>query len=273
MDREPLRPALDPAALRAALVGTGLGWRRLDVVAETGSTNADLLAQAASGVDIDGAVLIAEHQTAGRGRQGRRWSASPRAQITMSVGVRVADIPPAAWGWLSLVAGVAVVDAVTPLLEGTGAKVGLKWPNDVLAGAPGSPGKLAGILAEVTRPVVVIGMGLNVTQARAEVDEPAATSLLDLGVSAPDRDQLVCTLLQELGGRIVAWRAARGADWQLAADYRARSLTIGSRVRAHLPGGKEIEGTATGIDDQARLCLDVEGQSVVVSAGDVVHLR
>ena len=86
-------------------------------------------------------------------------------------------------------------------------------------------------------------------------------------------DQLVRTLLRELGGRIVAWRAARGADWQLAADYRARSLTIGSRVRAHLPGGKEIVGTATGIDDQARLCLDIGGETVVVSAGDVVHLR
>ena len=74
-----------------------------------------------------------------------------------------------------------------------------------------------------------------------------------------------------MGGRRLAGRTRR--RWQLAADYRARSLTIGSRVRAHLPGGKEIEGTATGIDDQARLCLDVEGQSVVVSAGDVVHLR
>ena len=272
-DREQLRPALDPAALRAALVGTGLGWRQLDVVAQTGSTNADLLARAASGVDIDGAVLIAEHQTAGRGRQGRRWAASPRAQITMSVGVRVADIPASAWGWLSLVTGVAVVDTVAPLVEGTGAEVGLKWPNDVLAGPPGSHAKLAGILAEVTRPVVVIGLGLNVTQAPGEVDEPGATSLLDLGVPAPDRDQLVCTLLRELGGRIVAWRAARGADWQLAADYRARSLTIGSRVRAQLPGGKEISGTATGIDDQARLCLEIEGETVVVSAGDVVHLR
>ncbi|MGA7054281.1 MAG: biotin--[acetyl-CoA-carboxylase] ligase [Mycobacterium sp.] len=273
MDRDELRSPLDPAALRAALVGTGLGWRQLDVVAQTGSTNADLLARAASGVDIDGAVLIAEHQTAGRGRQGRRWSASPRAQIIMSVGVRVADVPAAAWGWLSLVTGVAVVDAVAPLLEATGVEAGLKWPNDVLAGLPGSPGKLAGILAEVTRPVVVIGVGLNVTQAPEEVDGPGATSLLDLGVPAPDRDQLVHTLLRELGERIVAWQAARGADWQLAADYRARSLTIGSRVRAHLPGGKELVGTATGIDDQARLCVEVEGRTVVVSAGDVVHLR
>jgi BirA family biotin operon repressor/biotin-[acetyl-CoA-carboxylase] ligase len=71
----------------------------------------------------------------------------------------------------------------------------------------------------------------------------------------------------------VAWRAARGADWALAADYRERSLTIGARVRAHLPGGKHIDGTASGIDDQGRLCLESGGQSSVVAAGDVVHVR
>ena len=72
MDRDSLRPPLDAAALRAELIGTGLGWRQLEVVERTGSTNADLLARATSGTDVAGAVLIAEHQTAGRGRHGRR---------------------------------------------------------------------------------------------------------------------------------------------------------------------------------------------------------
>jgi BirA family transcriptional regulator, biotin operon repressor / biotin---[acetyl-CoA-carboxylase] ligase len=268
-DRDLLRQPLNQAALRAELIGTGLGWRQLDVVEQTGSTNADLLARAASGVDVAGAVLIAEHQTAGRGRHGRGWSDSPRAQITMSVGVSVVDVPAAGWGWLSLATGVAVVDAVAPVLEAAGVQLGLKWPNDVLAGG----GKLAGILAEVAKPVVVIGLGLNVTQAPEEVDGPGATSLLDLGVPAPDRGRLVASVLRELGGRIVAWRAARGADWQLAADYRARSLTIGTRVRAQLPGGKELVGTASGVDDQGRLCLETGAETVVVSAGDVIHLR
>jgi BirA family biotin operon repressor/biotin-[acetyl-CoA-carboxylase] ligase len=273
MDRDSLRPPLDAAALRKELVGTGLGWRHLDVVEQTGSTNADLLARAAAGTDIAGTVLIAEHQTAGRGRHGRAWSASPRAQITMSVAVSVVDVPVTGWGWLPLATGVAVVDAVAPLLGGTGVELGLKWPNDVLAGPPDSKGKLAGILAEVQRPVVVIGLGLNVTQAPEDVDGPGATSLLDLGVAAPDRDQLVRAVLRELGGRIVGWQAARGADWQLAADYRARSLTIGTRVRAQLPGGKEIVGNASAIDDHGRLCLETGNETVVVSAGDVVHLR
>lgn len=266
-DREQLRAPLDQAALRAELIGTGLGWRRLDVVDETGSTNADLLARAASGDDVAGAVLIAEHQTAGRGRHGRGWSAAPRAQITMSVGVSIVDVPTAGWGWLPLATGVAVVDTVAPLLEGV--RVGLKWPNDVLAGDP--PGKLAGILAEVARPVVVIGLGLNVFRPPDGIG--GATSLLDLGVPAPDRTRLACGLLRELGRRVVAWRAARGADWALAADYRARSLTIGARVRADLPGGKEVVGTASAIDDHGRLCIESGGQTVVVSAGDVVHLR
>ncbi len=267
MDRDV--PPLDEAALRAEAIDAG--WRRLDVVARTGSTNADLLARAASGIDVGGAVLIAEHQTAGRGRHGRAWSATPGAQITMSVGVSLVDpvdIPTHTWGWLSLATGVAVVDAVSPLIKG--AKPGLKWPNDVLV--DGS--KLAGILAEVARPAIVIGLGLNVTQAPEAV--AGATSLLQLGVAAPDRQRLVGGLLRELGRRIAAWRTARGADPQLAADYRARSLTIGSRVRAQLPGGDEVVGTATGIDDQGRLRLRTDGDTVtetVISAGDVVHLR
>ena len=272
-DRDHLRRPLDAAALRAELIGTGLGWRKLDVVEETGSTNADLLARAARGNRHRRSGAHRRASDRRPGRHGRGWSAAPRAQITMSVGVSVVDVPTEGWGWLSLATGVAVVDALAPLLDGIGVRAGLKWPNDVLAGQPDSPGKLAGILAEVVRPVVVIGLGLNVTQSPEEVDGPGATSLLDLGVPAPDRDELVRRLLRELGGRIVGWRAARGADWQLAADYRARSLTIGTRVRAQLPGGKEIVGTATAVDDQGRLCVETGNETVVVSAGDVVHLR
>ena len=81
-----VRAPLDVAALRDGLVGPGMPWRQLDVVAETGSTNADLLARAEAGADIDGSVLLAEYQNAGRGRHGRQWSAPPRTQIALSVG-------------------------------------------------------------------------------------------------------------------------------------------------------------------------------------------
>src|SRR5215218_2556748 len=108
-------PPLDAASLRDEVAGAGLMWRKVDVVEETGSTNADLLARSAAGEDIAGAVLIAEHQSAGRVRHGRRWSAPPRSQLALSVGVDVSDVAPDAWGWLPLAAGVAVVDAVAEI--------------------------------------------------------------------------------------------------------------------------------------------------------------
>jgi BirA family transcriptional regulator, biotin operon repressor / biotin---[acetyl-CoA-carboxylase] ligase len=260
-------PPLDAASLRDEVAGAGLTWRKLDVVDETGSTNADLLARAAAGEDIAGAVLIAEHQTAGRGRNGRVWS-SPGAQLTMSVGVDAGGVPPDAWGWLPLATGVAVVDTVVAL---AGIEAGLKWPNDVLVHGR----KLAGILTEVApaQRFIVAGIGLNVTLRDDEVPDADVTSLRALGVAKPDRSQIVRTLLAELGTRLERWRAANGADDGLIADYRARSVTIGSAVRAILPGGDEVLGVAQSIDEQGRLHIDSDAGIVAVSAGDVVHLR
>jgi BirA family biotin operon repressor/biotin-[acetyl-CoA-carboxylase] ligase len=169
---------------------------------------------------------------------------------------------------LPLAAGVAVVDAVAAV---TGVEAGLKWPNDVLV----DDRKLAGVLAEVapSETVIVVGVGLNVTLSPEEAGDPGATSLLDLGVEAPDRDALVAGLLNELGRRVDVWRRVGGASGGLSNDYRARSLTIGNPVRATLPGGREIVGTARSIDEQGRLCIEAGGHLVAVSAGDVVNLR
>ena len=236
---------------------------RIDVVEETGSTNADLLARAAAGEDIDGAVLIAESQTAGRGRHGRSWSTPPGSQIALSAGVGVGAVPSEAWGWLPLLTGVAVVDAVAEI---AGVTAGLKWPNDVLVGS----GKLAGILAEVAAPapVVVVGLGLNVTEA----PDPVATSLALLG-AAVDRTELTEAVLSHLAARIDGWRAAGGADATLAADYRSRSVTIGNRVRASLPGDRTVDGVAADIDEVGRLRIDTGEEVLTVSAGDITHLR
>ena len=154
----PHRPALDVDGVRHELVGVGRALKRLDVVQTTGSTNADLLARHGAGEDIDGAVLIAEHQTAGRGRNGRSWSTPPRSQIALSVGIAAGEVPLPACGWVPLLTGVAVVDAVRAT---AGIDATLKWPNDVLVGER----KLGGILAEVAAPdaVIVVGLGLNVT--------------------------------------------------------------------------------------------------------------
>jgi BirA family transcriptional regulator, biotin operon repressor / biotin---[acetyl-CoA-carboxylase] ligase len=270
MDPDPTRAPLDAAALRDGLAGPGLPWRQLDVVAETGSTNADLIARVEDGIDADGSVLLAEYQNAGRGRHGRQWSAPARAQIALSVGVGAASVPRTGWGWLPLAAGVAVADALTAVC-GAALGVGLKWPNDVLANG----GKLAGILAEVAAPapVIVLGLGLNVTLTAQEAPDPVATSLLILGSSATDRNALARSILRELARRIDAWRTAGGADSALIADYQRYSLTLGSRVRATLPGDREVVGVAQAVDETGRLRVDTGGQIVAISAGDITHLR
>jgi BirA family biotin operon repressor/biotin-[acetyl-CoA-carboxylase] ligase len=259
------RPPLDIALLRSTL---GEGWRTLDVVGETGSTNADLLARAATGVDVAGSVLLTEYQSAGRGRHGRQWTAPPRSHLAMSVGVDVGGVAPDAWGWLPLLTGVAVRDAVA---EVSAVQAGLKWPNDVLVG----DGKLAGILAEVAapQPVVVVGIGLNVSLSADEAPDPRATSLTMLGAPHQDRNALVTAILRFLGERIAHWRRAGGADQTLVADYRRHSLTLGREVRATLPGDRLLEGTATDIDDLGRLTITSGRDAVTVAAGDITHLR
>ncbi len=235
------------------------------MVEETGSTNADLVARAAAGEDVAGAVLLAEYQTAGRGRHGRNWSAPPRSQISLSVGVDTTGVSPAGWGWLPLLTGVAVAHTVR---DHCGVDAGVKWPNDVLVGT----GKLAGILAEVCAPVIVVGLGLNVSLTPEELPDPNAVSLSMLSHDV-DRTALTSALLQALGDRLHRWRDAGGSDPGLVADYRRVSTTIGTRVRALLPGDAEIVGTATGIDDAGRLLIDDAGTTVTVSAGDITHLR
>jgi BirA family biotin operon repressor/biotin-[acetyl-CoA-carboxylase] ligase len=265
MDNDSLRTPLDAAVLRDGLVGPGMPWRQLDVVAETGSTNADLLARAQGGADIDGSILLAEYQTAGRGRHGRQWSAPPRTQVVLSVGVAGASVPRPAWGWLTLAVGVAVADA----LAAFDVEVGLKWPNDVLV----NDFKLAGILAEVAAPAIVVGLGLNVTLTADEAPDPHATSLLMLKSPATDRNVLARRILRELALRIDAWRTAGGADSALIADYQRYSLTLNSRVRATLPGDREVIGLARSIDETGRLCVDSGAETVAISAGDITHLR
>jgi BirA family biotin operon repressor/biotin-[acetyl-CoA-carboxylase] ligase len=268
MDCDMRRDLLDADRLRRTLVGPDGPWRCVDIVDQTGSTNADLLARAAAGEDIDGAVLLAESQTAGRGRHGRQWSTPARSQIAMSVSVGVAAVPTEAWGWLPLLTGVAVVDALS---EVAGVAAGLKWPNDVLVG----DGKLAGILAEVAapEPVVVVGLGLNVSMTADEAPDPVATSLAMLGATITDRNLLTEAVLRHLATRIGSWRTAKGADAKLTADYRTHSVTIGNRVRASLPGDRTVEGIATDVDDLGRLRIDTGAEVMTVSAGDIVHLR
>lgn len=259
MDAEQLR--------RSAVDSPELSFfSRIDVVESTGSTNADLIARAAD-PDADHVVLLAETQVQGRGRHARTWVSPPRAQLAMSVLVRLPGIGPASLAWLALLTGVAVVDA---LRTTAGVAAELKWPNDVLIDGR----KVAGILAEVApsaggAPAVVVGLGLNVSLTEEELPVPHATSLTIAGARQTDRTVLVRSLLTEFARRFTAWRDADWATDELAAAYRERCATIGTEVRAELPGGRQLTGIAEGVDDYGRLLIGGEA----VSAGDVTHLR
>ena len=273
---------LDAARLNGALASRPAPWREVRVVEETGSTNADLLAEARSGA-AEGLVLVAEAQTAGRGRMGRRWISPPRRALTFSVLLRPA-VPAGLLGWLPLLAGVAVASA----LERTaGVDARLKWPNDVLAG----DAKIAGILAERWGSAVVVGTGINVLQQRGELPVPTATSLLTVQAGqargaepaegpadgADMRERLLTAVLDELGGWYRAWldqpQPGDADGCGLRGEYLHRSATVGTPVTVMLPGGQNLAGTAAGIDTAGRLEIRTGTGLVQVSAGDVVHLR
>lgn len=260
------RPPLRAAGLRRALVtGDGL-WTDLRVLASTPSTNAEVSAAAREGAP-EGLVVVAESQTAGRGRRDRSWTTPPRAGLTFSVLLRP-SFPAAGWGWLPLLAGLAVASPLTALSE---VDVRLKWPNDVLVGER----KLGGILTEVVGAGVVVGIGLNISLRPDELPVATATSLAVEDSAVVDRDPVLRAVLREIERRYGDLTRA-GGDAEasgLAADYREACATLGRVVRVELPGMVVVDGTATDIDADGRLVLDVGGSRQPVAAGDVVHVR
>jgi BirA family biotin operon repressor/biotin-[acetyl-CoA-carboxylase] ligase len=273
------RPPLHEAALTRALVRPDGLWHRLRVVAETGSTNADAADAARTG-DADGLVIIAEAQSAGRGRLDRRWLAPPRSSIMFSVVLRPLP-PPAAWSWLPLLAGVALAQAVNRVAM---VDAVLKWPNDLLvrsaAGDTASYGKAAGVLAEVVDGHVVVGVGLNVSQRDEELPPPVAgalppTSLALVGAASTDRDPLVRAVLRAFEAWYERWSDAGGAaaECGLLSTYRELCATLGTDVAVSLPGGGALRGRARDVDADGRLVVETPEGLRVINAGDVHHVR
>jgi BirA family biotin operon repressor/biotin-[acetyl-CoA-carboxylase] ligase len=276
------RTPLDEAALRRAIVTPGGAWTDLRVVAETGSTNADLLDAAQAGAP-PGAVLVAEVQQSGRGRLGRVWEAPAMSSITVSVLFRP-GVQPVRLGWLPLLAGVALVEAVGLIAE---VDAVLKWPNDLLvrpvAPATGAGyGKCAGVLAEASAgaELVVVGIGLNVDQTADELPPtgPSSfppTSLVLAGARVTDRSDLLRGLLGVLAAWYGRWRDGEGDPDRsgLAAAYRASCLTLGTEVAVSLPGGELVTGRASDVDTEGRLIVTTASGSRHLAAGDVQHLR
>jgi BirA family transcriptional regulator, biotin operon repressor / biotin---[acetyl-CoA-carboxylase] ligase len=265
------RPPLRGTALERALVRPGGLWTSVRVVAETGSTNSDLVAAAGSGAAA-GTVLVAEEQTAGRGRLERSWTAPARSGIFLSMLLRP-EVPKERWGWLPLLVGVAAGSALGGAAE---TEVRLKWPNDLLVTVGGEERKLGGILAELAGDAVVVGIGLNVSLRAEELPVPTAGSLLLAGAAVTDRETLLRALLRTFAELYGEW-VAGGGDPEfsgLRAAYEAQCATLGRQVRVELPGDRALLGEATGVDGDGRLVVrDAEGVLTAVGAGDVVHVR
>jgi BirA family biotin operon repressor/biotin-[acetyl-CoA-carboxylase] ligase len=309
-----VRPALRAEFLRELLVRPAGPLARLEVVEESTSTNAELAKAVAadSGAWPAPALLVAEHQGVGRGRLGRSWTTPPRAALLGSLLLRP-DVPREALSWLPLLAGLATVRA---LRATAGVDAVVKWPNDVLVPDPGAVSgpqvtpvssrpdttadlgglsgpqvtpvssrpdnerpllKVAGILAEVLPDGgVVVGVGLNVTQARDELPVPTATSLALAGAATTDREVLLVALEEAFHEVVVRWQDAGGdaAAAGLDADLLRVCATIGTRVRVERVGGDESVGTATGLAPDGGLVVrHDDGTTSVQHSGDVHHLR
>ena len=258
------RPPLDEQRL-AAQAPPGLV---IEVLDEVGSTNQVAAERARSGAG-EVLVVVAEHQSAGRGRLDRTWEAPPRAALTFSVLLRP-EASAASWPWLPLLTGYAVVKA----LRAEGFDAGVKWPNDVLIAEQ----KVAGLLAERVEtprgPAAILGIGLNVDLQADELPVPTATSLTLIGGRRLDRTSLLLTVLETLREAYDSWQAGgEAAAARLRESYAAACVTLGRSVRVDLPGGEALHGTATGIDVAGRLVVSTGSGERTVAAGDVVHVR
>jgi len=241
---------------------------RFEAIDESVSTNAALRALSADSVSWPHlSVLLTDNQTAGRGRLDRSWVAPAGAALAISVLLRELPSSPEATGWVPLIAGAAMAEAVSSQLPDH--EVGVKWPNDVLVDGR----KICGILAESTGSAVIVGAGINTEMTEQQLPVPTATSFAVLG-GAADADVLVATYLTRLGDLIsslTTWGDAVRSGVHGAVS--ALCTTLGRDVEVTLPDGTTVHGTALRLEEDGRLCVSSDGVERLVSAGDVVHAR
>jgi BirA family biotin operon repressor/biotin-[acetyl-CoA-carboxylase] ligase len=238
----------------------------LRVLDSSPSTNSELIALATDATVPSFAAVLTLDQTAGRGRLDRSWVAPAGTALALSVLVRGALRHPLA-SWLPLLVGLTLAEALD---EQVGARVALKWPNDLLLDGR----KVCGILVEVAPGGrdAVIGSGLNLTQTAAQLPVDTATSLALAGspITPAQLDAVIARYLARLRNEL----EAPGPVSRLRERVTARCATVGSEVRVTLADGSALVGTATGIDATGRLEVSTAaGDAVVVAVGDVTHVR
>lgn len=260
MEAEYLDP-IDVPALKAARAGRLIG-RRVVHLASAASTN-EVAKDLARKRAPEGTIVLAEVQTAGKGRLGRAWSSPPGASILLSLILRpgVSRLPK-----LTMMASLAASRAVERV---TGLQAGIKWPNDLIIGGK----KAGGILIEVelsgrSPRFAVVGVGLNVNfdvRLAPEIPEKATSISLELGHDFP-RQELLLALLGELEQLYSDLRS--GAP--IEREWRDRLETLGRWVRVTRMTGEPLEGTAESVDAEGRLLLRLpDGRVVALSEGDV----
>jgi BirA family biotin operon repressor/biotin-[acetyl-CoA-carboxylase] ligase len=298
-------PMSDPSPERSLQWGAEELWERLvpllpgisvEVVHRIGSTNSALLQRAqvapnaraeADGavvrrsvesaafgrrsVDLQPCLLVAEHQTAGRGRQGRVWQSTAGASLTFSLALPIAASD---WSGMSLAVGVALCEALDPSPDLTGRWVGLKWPNDLwLMDGPDEGRKLGGVLIETvsagTQRLVIVGVGLNVQHFDADPTSTGFASLSEFDENA----RAPAVLAQVIVPLVEALKGFEAGGFASFADrFAARDLLRGRAVRttfADVP-----EGIARGVLPNGALLVETaSGVSAVVSGEVSVRLN
>ncbi|MEL4358679.1 MULTISPECIES: biotin--[acetyl-CoA-carboxylase] ligase [unclassified Luteococcus] len=262
----PASEPVDQDLLSRLLSGVSL-WKEVRCVPTTGSTNADLTELARNGT-ADGIVLVSEEQTAGRGRFQRRWETPAGAAVAFSLLVRPSR-PAQDWGWLSLLAGMAVATGIERATEAQPGRVELKWPNDVLIDGR----KVCGILSERVESdggsaAAVVGVGINVSLDEAELPVPHATSLRLAGLSE-DKAAVLAAIFTEFARLYELWER----DGQVHDEYAERCASIGAALRVMVDEHTNVLGTGDSVDQWGRLVVRTADGLQAFSAGDVFHLR
>lgn len=238
-------------------------WHAVDVVATTGSTNADLVATAQRSTR-EGHVLIAREQTAGRGRLARSWASPAGASVSVSV-LLTPRRPLSDWGWLSLLTGLAVSEGLASVAGERASAIQLKWPNDVLIDGR----KVCGILSEALPEVdaAVVGFGINTTMREPDLPVPTATSLGLAGLPT-DHNAVVAAVLTRFEHHYRRWNTGGG----LREIYEQRCTSVGRALRI-TAGQETVAGIGEGIDQEGRLLVRTATGIRAFAVGDVVHAR
>ena len=252
MGKELLSAALDPAEINRLITP----YWRVSVVELTSTTQGDLVQRVREGAAHIGDVIVAEYQSAGRGRLNRSFEASKGTALLFSFYIepkRNRDD----WGWLPLIAGYSVANSLSAF------NATVKWPNDILI----RDKKVSGLIAEVVGSGVVIGIGINVGMSESQLPVQNATSLLIEGAVDVTRNQILCEVLEQFEQHFLQWD--NGAD-EIQALYKQVSATLGKQVRVEYPGGASHAALAQSISETGALILD---DGTHVQSADVIHLR